>query len=150
MRPSLLLILMILLTLSASARIGSIGLEDLVKRSDFIAIVDVTEVKHPSEHAQVASFESIRVLKGSLLDGHRLYRGHKPRCAQESYSPGRYLLFLRKEKNNLVAAYHAYSVFEVSQNKLDWFESLHSKRRERASLKRAEKDIERVLSQATD
>ena len=146
MRQKLFFALILILTLPASARIGSIDLEHLVNRSDFIAVVDVTRVRHPNQHEQVASFQSIRVLKGSLRDGHRLYRGHKPRCALESYSPGRYLLFLKRENDYLVAAYHVYSVFEVAENKLDWFEAPSSKRRQEASLQRAEADIRRVLS----
>lgn len=145
MRKMIPLLLTMYLMAPVWARIAPINMEDLIQRSDFIAVVDVTDVKEPTEHEQIAGFESIRILKGSLRNGHKLYRGHRPICARPSYKPGRYLLFLREEDDRLVAAYHAYSIIEVKDNTLDWFEEKSSPRRVPSSLQRAEADIKELV-----
>jgi len=148
MRQKLSIFLVLLLSMSVSARIGPINLEDLVERSDLVVVVDVVEVQAPTEKERVASFESIRVLKGSLQQGHQLYRGNRRICAGPNYRPGRYLLFLGQEGGDFVAAHHAYSVFEVKNNKLDWFVEENSPQRRESTLEKAEADIEEVLGKA--
>jgi hypothetical protein len=137
----ILFIITLLLALPAWARIGAINLPDLVKCSDFIAVVNVLKVEQPSGDEQLASFEPVEILKGDMTQGEQIYRGHLPICAKPSYQPGRYLLFLRRNEGQLIAAYHAYSIFEVKNNTLDWFVSRDSKSRKRASLKQAVADI---------
>ena len=99
----------------------------MIEQSEFIAIVDISKVEPAKEkrngwiYSEVALATVEETIKGSLPKNVKLYGGENFICAQVRYKPGRYLVFLRRDKELLSGVNWHLGVRAIKENKVDWF-----------------------------
>jgi hypothetical protein len=123
---SLLILLVMSFPLLANAKAAYWGKTEMIRRSEIIAIVNISVVEPTSikgkgwTYSEVASATVERVLKGKLPEEVKLYGGENFICAQVRYKPGRHLVFLRKDENLLTGVNWHLGVRKIEKEDVQW------------------------------
>ena len=106
--------------------------EQLVAESDEIGIVRVVKVvqvpKRPKFDESFVQFAAVRTeqsLKGNLPTQFTLRLNASARifsCRPGELSPGRFLMFLRRDGTNVVRANHWYAEYPIEKSRVSWWQ----------------------------
>jgi hypothetical protein len=94
---------------STFAMMGLMSDEDMIGRAEIIAIVDISHVERartkawPFDYNEIAYASVQQTLKGTLPQTVKLYGGSSFTCIEDHFSAGRYLVFLVRHDDLLVA-----------------------------------------------
>jgi hypothetical protein len=131
--------------------------EEMVGRADHIAVMtieapQVVSVKgHHWTYSQKAPAVVERNIKGSLPRNVNLYGGEDFICARVNYSPGRYLVFLRRDEDLLVGANWYLSLNPVEEGEVRWqhYHATSSPLRPFQPLEAAIREIQNYLAKTS-
>ena len=110
-----------------SAKARFLGMTELVETADVIAVVEVTEtreVEQVGEHwtyRQEADVTRVKMIKGRLPAFFRIHAQKDFICARASYEPGRYLVFLRAEKDLYTPVNHHLGALQIDEDQVSWY-----------------------------
>jgi hypothetical protein len=94
---------------SAFAKVAYETEDEMIRRAEIIAIVDISHVERaktksrPFDYNEIANATVQQTLKGTLPKAVKLYGGESFPCAQVHFHAGRYLVFLLRHQDLLVA-----------------------------------------------
>jgi hypothetical protein len=124
---ALALLLALAVPRAAHAKAAFFGKEEMIRRAEIIALVNVTAVEPVKVKtrgwtlSQAARASVERVLKSELPRQVTLYGGEDFICAQVRYQPGRCLVFLRREEGRLRGVNWHLGVRPVKDGQVVWF-----------------------------
>ena len=101
--------------------------EEMIERSEAIAIVDITNVENkmtrskPFNYRQIADANVLQVFKGSLPQNLKLHGMEDFICAQVNFSPGRYLVFLNRDGDLWAGSNWYLSARPIKDNLVEWY-----------------------------
>jgi hypothetical protein len=119
--------------LFAGARPGALAkayyapADEMIRRAEVIAIVDISHVVHaktkakPFDYSEIAHATVQQTLKGALPQKVKLYGGESFICAQVHFAPGRYLVFLGRAHDLLVGCNWHLSVRPIKGAEVEWY-----------------------------
>jgi hypothetical protein len=128
-RPLFLFVLLLATLAPAGAKYWASSKAELIKEAAVIAVVEVTEVAKANvadgtrTYEQQARARPVNVLKGQLPKQFEILAKENYDCAQSSYKPGRYLVFLKPVDSvrYATASFHM-GQFLIQDDRVLWFE----------------------------
>lgn len=114
---------------SSFAKAAFCGFEEMVRRSDVIALVDVTEIKEKPvqgstwTYGQTIIAKPVEVLKGRVQSPLSIYGMENFICAQCRFAKGPQLVFLKKDGDLLAGSNWHLSVRPVENGQIAWFKN---------------------------
>jgi len=112
---------------SAFAALGYMTEDDMVRRAEIIAIVDISHVERvktkswPFDYNEIAYATVRQTLKGTLPQTVKLYGGESFPCAQAHFAAGRYLVFLLRHQDLLVACNDYFGIRPINGTQVEWY-----------------------------
>ena len=112
---------------SALAKLAYMNEDDMVRRAEIIAIVDISHVEHsktkswPFDYNEIAYGTVQQTLKGTLPETVKLYGGTSFTCAQDHFAAGRYLVFLLRHQDLLVACNGYFGIRPINGTQVEWY-----------------------------
>ena len=101
--------------------------DEMIRRAEVIAIVDISHVEHAKTKAKRFDYSEIahatvqQTLKGALPQKVKLYGGESFICAQVHFARGRYLVFLGRAHDLLVGCNWHLSVRPIKDTQVEWY-----------------------------
>jgi len=127
MKPWLALPLALVLAAHSWARPYYAPAGEMVRRSEFIAIVDVQRVRAVDarggswRYAQAADAVVLRTYKGRLPARIAIHAQEDFICTQVDFRPGRYLVFLRRDGELLAGSNWYLSARPIRDGAVEWY-----------------------------
>ncbi len=100
---------------------------EMIKKADIIAIVDIINVENTetkSEHwtyGQKVTAKVDEILKGKPSKDITIYGKEDFICAQCLFKNGKFLLFLKYDKNLLVGSNWSFSIRPIKDKSVEWY-----------------------------
>jgi hypothetical protein len=129
MKSWLVLPLALVLAAYSWARVYYAPAGEMVRRSEFIAVVDVQRVRAVDErgrtwrYAQAADAVVLRTYKGRLPARIAIHAQEDFICSRVEFRPGRYLVFLRREGELLAGSNWYLSARPIRDGAVEWYAS---------------------------
>jgi hypothetical protein len=112
---------------SAIAKLGYMTEDNMVGYAEIIAIVDISHVERvktksrPFDYNEIAYATVQQTLKGTLPQTVKLYGGTSFTCAQDHFAAGRYLVFLLRHQDLLVACNDYFGIRPINRTQVEWY-----------------------------
>jgi hypothetical protein len=93
----------------------------------WVAIVDISHVERlttssrPFDYNEIAYATVQQTLKGTLPQTVKLYGGRSFACTQDHFAAGRYLVFLLRHQDLLVACNHYFGIRPINGTQVEWY-----------------------------
>ena len=151
---TLILFTCLFLPLSGFGKAAYHGKAEMIKQAEVIALVEITKVDSKQTkgktwtYNEVASAKVHQVLKGELANEVKLYGKENFICAQVSYKPGKFLVFLRRDKELLVGVNWHLGVRPISGETIEWLDDKKVLNTKTQDLKTVLKEIETAVKTA--
>ena len=100
---------------------------EMIERAEIIAIVNISAVEQaetkstPFNYYEIAHATVEQTLKGTLPKAVKLYGAENFICAQISYTPGRRLVFLRRDGDLLAGCNWHLGVRPIKGEEVEWY-----------------------------
>jgi hypothetical protein len=127
MKPWLALPLVLVLAAYSWTRVYYAPAGEMVRRSEFIAVVDVRRVRAVDErggrwrYAQAADAVVLRTYKGRLPARIAIHAQEDFICSRVEFRPGRYLVFLRRDGELLAGSNWYLSARPIRDGAVEWY-----------------------------
>ncbi len=112
---------------STFAKLAYATENEMIKRAEIIAIVNISHVEPartkswPFDYNEIAYATVERTLKGTLPQTVKLYGGELFVCAQDHFAAGRYLVFLLRRQDLLVACNDYFGIRPINGTQVEWY-----------------------------
>jgi hypothetical protein len=99
----------------------------MIERAEVIAIVNITHVEKADtkgtnwNYREIANATIEQTLKGTVPQTVKLYGGEDFICAQVHFTPGRHIVFLRRDGGLLVGCNWYLSVRPIKDVQVEWY-----------------------------
>ncbi len=120
-------------TSMAFSKAAYMGKDDMIKQSVAIAVVNIAKVDKVSTkgdhwtYRKKGSAHVEQIIKGKLPSEFKILGAEDFICAQCQFEPGRYLVFLKKDKELWVGNNWHLSVRPIVNGNVEWFEKTETK-----------------------
>jgi hypothetical protein len=112
---------------STFAKLAYMTEDDMIRRAEIIAIVDISHVERattkcwPYDYNEIAYATVQQTFKGTVPQAVKLYGGTSFVCAQDHFAAGRYLVFLLRHEDLLVACNDYFGIRPISGTQVEWY-----------------------------
>jgi hypothetical protein len=112
---------------SAFAKVAYETEDAMIRRAEIIAIVDISYVERaktkswPFDYSEIAYATVQQTLKGTLPQTVKLYGGELFPCNEVHFHAGRYLVFLLRHEDLLVACNGYFGVRPINGTQVEWY-----------------------------
>lgn len=148
----LLMAVFALLSSSAFAKAYFAKKEEMIKQSEYIAIVNIKHIEKTEQKGAIRTYHrkatgSVeKTLKGKIEADIEIFGMEDFICAQCNLSEGRFILFLRKDKNLWVCSNWSLGVRRIKNETVEWFKNADSPfGMEEKPLKEVISEIQNIL-----
>jgi hypothetical protein len=112
---------------SAHAKLCYMTEDNMVRRAEIIAIVDISHVERvktksrPFDYNEIAYATVQQTLNGTLPQTVKLYGGTSLACVQDHFAARRYLVFLLRHQDLLVACNDYFGIRPINGTQVEWY-----------------------------